>query len=296
LLLSIPNLIKMKRLVIAQNVTWHEYESLDKYFNEINKIMLLSPEEEAVLAAKIREGDQSSLERLTKANLRFVVSVAKQYQQQGLTLGDLINEGNCGLIMAAKRYDETKGFKFISYAVWWIRQSIIMAIAEHSRLVRLPYGQLTLLRKINKAIAKLEQCYGRTASVEEVSDSIGIGTDKVAELLSKSSRDISIDEPLGQNKEMTLLQVFKNEDEAADHWVINDAVREEIKYSLKVLGNRERELIILYFGLGTFFPLSLEEIGKKFSITITHARRLKDKALTELRNSPNAAVLMSCIS
>jgi RNA polymerase primary sigma factor len=285
----------MKRLVIAQNITQHEYKSLDKYFNEISKIPLLSPEEEVQLAVKIREGDQQSLERLTRANLRFVVSVAKQYQQQGLTLGDLINEGNMGLMMAAKRYDETTGFKFISYAVWWIRQSIIMAIAEHSRLVRLPYGQITLLRKINKTIAKLEQDYGRSASAEELADFLELPVMKVAGLLNKSGRDISIDEPLGQNEELTLLNVLKNEEPATDQSVINDSIKQEIKYSLKVLNKRERELIILYFGLGAFFPLSLEEIGKRFSITITHVRRLKDKALIELRKAPNAPVLMSCI-
>jgi len=289
------NLAKMKRLVIAQNITLHEHESLDKYFNEINKIPLLSPEEEVLLAVKIREGDQHSLERLTKANLRFVVSVAKQYHQQGLTLGDLINEGNMGLLMAAKRYDETKGFKFISYAVWWVRQSIIMAIAEHSRLVRLPYGQLTLLRKINKAVAKLEQCYGRSASIEELAGFLEIPAEKVAELLNKSGSAVSIDEPSGQNEEQTLLNVLKNDEPATDRYVIDDSIKQEIKYSLKVLSKRERELVILYFGLGALFPLSLEEIGKRFSITIAHVRRLKDKALTELRNAPNAPVLMSCI-
>jgi len=285
----------MKRLVIAQNITQHEYKSLDKYFNEISKIPLLSPGEEVKLAVKIREGDQQALERLTRANLRFVVSVAKQYQQQGLTLGDLINEGNMGLMVAAKRYDETTGFKFISYAVWWIREFIIMAIAEHSRLVRLPYGQITLLRKINKAIAKLEQDYGRSASAEELADFLELPVVKVAELLNKSGRDISIEEPLDQNEELTLLNVLKNEEPATDQSVINDSIKQEIKYSLKVLNKRERELIILYFGLGAFFPLSLEEIGKRFSITITHVRRLKDKALIELRNAPNAPVLMSCI-
>jgi RNA polymerase primary sigma factor len=285
----------MKRLVIAQNITQHEYKSLDKYFNEISKIPLLSPGEEVQLAVKIREGDQQCLERLTRANLRFVVSVAKQYQQQGLTLGDLINEGNMDLMMAAKRYDETTGFKFISYAVWWIREFIIMAIAEHSRLVRLPYGQITLLRKINKAIAKVEQDYGRSASDEELAGFLELPVVKVAELLNKSGRDISIDEPLGQNEELTLLNVLKNEEPATDQSVINDSIKQEIKYSLKVLNKRERELIILYFGLGAFFPLSLEEIGKRFSITITHVRRLKDKALIELRKAPNAPVLMSCI-
>jgi RNA polymerase primary sigma factor len=287
----------MRQLVISKSITQREYKSLDKYFNEIDKIDLITTQEEVMLAQKIREGDHAALERLTKTNLRFVVSVAKQYQNQGLTLGDLINEGNMGLMIAAKRYDETKGFKFISYAVWWIRQSIITAIAEHARMVRLPYNQLTLLSKIYKALAKLEQDNGRKPSVEELAEYLEISAEKVAEMLTKSNYNLqSIDEPFREDDDHTLLDILQNTESCADHYIVHESVMKEIQHSLKVLSKRDRELLVLFFGLGTFSPLSLEEIGKRFNITKEHVGRLKEKALNKLRNCSNAPVLMSCLS
>lgn len=287
----------MKQLVISKTITQREFKSLDMYFSEIDKISLISAQEEVVLAQKIREGDHAALERLTKTNLRFVVSVAKQYQNQGLTLGDLINEGNMGLIIAAKRYDETRGFKFISYAVWWIRQSIVAAIAEHSRVVRMPYNQLTMLSKLYKAAAKLEQDHGRKPSIEELADCLEISAERVAELLFNSStHPVSIDEPMNEDGEHTLLDVLQNNDKGADHSVESESVQKEIQHSFKVLSKRDRELLVLFFGLGSFSPLSLEEIGRRFNISKEHVGRLKDKALDKLRNCSNAPVLMSCLS
>jgi RNA polymerase primary sigma factor len=287
----------MRQLVISKSITQREYKSLDKYFNEIDKIDLISIQEEVMLARKIREGDHVALERLTKTNLRFVVSVAKQYQNQGLTLGDLINEGNVGLIIAAKRYDETKGFKFISYAVWWIRQSIITAISEHARMVRLPYNKLTMLSRLFKAVSKLEQDHGRKPSVEELAEYLEISADKVAELLNKTNAHLlSIDEPFREDDDLTLLDVLQNNESSADHYIIHESVIKEIHLSFKVLSKRDRELLVLFFGLGTFSPLSLEEIGKRFNITKEHVGRLKEKALKKLRNCSNAPCLMSCLS
>jgi RNA polymerase primary sigma factor len=287
----------MRQLIISKSITQRDYKSLDKYFNEIDKIDLISAQEEVTLARKIREGDQQALEHLTKTNLRFVVSVAKQYQSQGLTLGDLINEGNIGLIIAAKRYDETRGFKFISYAVWWIRQSIIMAIAEHARMVRLPYNQLTLLSKFYKALSKLEQDHGRRPSIEELAEYLEIPVIKVAELLNKSGTHLlSIDEPFTHDEEHSLHDVLQNNETSPDRYVMYDSMSKEIQFSLNVLGKRDRELLVLFFGLGSFSPLSLEDIGKRFKITKEHVRRLKEKALDKLRNSSKAPVLMSCLS
>jgi RNA polymerase primary sigma factor len=287
----------MRQLVISKSITQREYKSLDKYFNEIDKIDLITTQEEVMLAQKIREGDQGALVRLTKTNLRFVVSVAKQYQNQGLTLGDLINEGNIGLMIAAKRYDETKGFKFISYAVWWIRQSIITAIAEHARMVRLPYNQLMLLSKIYKAITKLEQDHGRKPSVEELAEYLEISAEKVAEMLTKSNYNLqSIDEPFRDDDDHTLLDILQNNELCTDRYIVHESVTKEIQYSLKVLSKRDRELLVLFFGLGTFSPLTLEEIGKRFNITKEHVGRLKEKALNKLRHCSNAPVLMSCLS
>ena len=226
-----------------------------------------------------------------------MVSVAKQYQNQGLTLGDLINEGNMGLMIAAKRYDETKGFKFISYAVWWIRQSIITAIAEHARMVRLPYNQLTLLSKLYRALAKLEQDYGRKPSVEELAEYLEISAEKVAEMLTKSNYNLqSIDEPFREDDDHTLLDILQNNELCTDRYVVHESVAKEIQHSLKVLSKRDRELLVLFFGLDTFSPLSLEEIGKRFNITKEHVGRLKEKALNKLRHCSNAPVLMSCLS
>jgi RNA polymerase primary sigma factor len=283
----------MKQLVISQSITEREYGSLNKYFNEVNKLDLLSIKEEVSLAHRIREGDQTALERLTKANLRFVISVAKQYQNQGLTLGDLINEGNIGLMIAAKRYDETRGFKFISYAVWWIRQSIISAIAEHARTVRLPYNQLTLLSKLYKAVAKLEQEYRRKPSIEELAEYMEITAEKVAELMNKSGVSVSIDEPLNDEGDYSLLDILHNNECSADHDVVKEAIVKEVHSSLKLLNQRERELLFMFFGLGTYTPLSLEEIGERFHITKEHVGRLKAKALNKLRYCSNAPDLMS---
>ena len=252
----------MRQLKITQSITNRESQSLDKYLHEIGKVDLITAEEEVILARKIREGDQAALERLTKTNLRFVVSVAKQYQNQGLTLGDLINEGNLGLIKAAKRFDETKGFKFISYAVWWIRQSILQAIAEQSRIVRLPLNQVGSLSKISKAFSKLEQEYEREPSPEELADILETTVDKISDTLSNSGRHVSMDAPFVQGEENTLLDVLENHEPNTDSNLINESLSEEIKRSLSTLTEREREIIVLFFGLSTNHPLSLEEIGE----------------------------------
>lgn len=284
----------MRQLKITQSITNRESQSLDKYLHEIGKVDLITAEEEVILAQKIREGDQAALERLTKTNLRFVVSVAKQYQNQGLTLGDLINEGNLGLIKAAKRFDETKGFKFISYAVWWIRQSILQAIAEQSRIVRLPLNQVGSLSKISKAFSKLEQEYEREPSPEELAEILETTVDKISDTLSNSGRHVSMDAPFVQGEENTLLDVLENEDTPyTDSMLINESLSEEIKRSLATLTEREREIIVLFFGLGTNHALSLEEIGEKFNLTRERVRQIKDKALQRLRHTSRSKILKS---
>jgi len=283
----------MKKLVISKTITQREYKSLDKYFKEIDKIGLKSQREEVLLAQKIREGDHAALERLTKTNLRFVVSVAKQYQNQGLTLGDLINEGNMGLITAAKRYDETKGFKFISYAVWWIRQSIIAAIAEQVRVVHLPYNQITLLSKLYRTSSKLEQYLGRKPSIEELAESLGMSSAKISELINQSANNVSIDAPITHEAEHTLLDVLHSGPDPDDS-IMYESIKKEIQHALSVLEKRDRDVLIMFFGLGSLSPLSLEEIAKQFNISKEHAGRLKDKALNKLRKCSNASVLMSC--
>lgn len=283
----------MRQLKITQSITNRESQSLDKYLHEIGKVDLITAEEEVILAQKIREGDQAALERLTKTNLRFVVSVAKQYQNQGLTLGDLINEGNLGLIKAAKRFDETKGFKFISYAVWWIRQSILQAIAEQSRIVRLPLNQVGSLSKISKAFSKLEQEYEREPSPEELADTLETTVDKISDTLSNSGRHVSMDAPFVQGEENTLLDVLENNDPNTDSSLINESLSEEIKRSLATLTEREREIIVLFFGLSTNHPLSLEEIGEKFNLTRERVRQIKDKALQRLRHTSRSKILKS---
>ena len=283
----------MRQLKITQSITNRESQSLDKYLHEIGKVDLITAEEEVILAQKIREGDQAALERLTKTNLRFVVSVAKQYQNQGLTLGDLINEGNLGLIKAAKRFDETKGFKFISYAVWWIRQSILQAIAEQSRIVRLPLNQVGSLSKISKAFSKLEQEYEREPSPEELADILETTVDKVSDTLSNSGRHVSMDAPFVQGEENTLLDVLENADPDTDSTLIDESLSEEIKRSLATLTEREREIIVLFFGLGSNHQLSLEEIGEKFSLTRERVRQIKDKALQRLRHTSRSRILKS---
>ncbi len=283
----------MRQLKITQSITNRESQSLDKYLHEIGKVDLITAEEEVILAQKIREGDQVALERLTKTNLRFVVSVAKQYQNQGLTLGDLINEGNLGLIKAAKRFDETKGFKFISYAVWWIRQSILQAIAEQSRIVRLPLNQVGSLSKISKAFSKLEQEYEREPSPEELADILETTVDKISDTLSNSGRHVSMDAPFVQGEENTLLDVLENKDPNTDSNLINESLSEEIKRSLSTLTEREREIVVLFFGLSTNHPLSLEEIGETFSLTRERVRQIKDKALQRLRHTSRSKILKS---
>jgi RNA polymerase primary sigma factor len=283
----------MRQLKITQSITNRESQSLDKYLHEIGKVDLITAEEEVILAQKIREGDQAALERLTKTNLRFVVSVAKQYQNQGLTLGDLINEGNLGLIKAAKRFDETKGFKFISYAVWWIRQSILQAIAEQSRIVRLPLNQVGSLSKISKAFSKLEQEFEREPSPEELADILETTVDKISDTLSNSGRHVSMDAPFVQGEENTLLDVLENHEPNTDSNLINESLSEEIKRSLSTLTEREREIVVLFFGLGASSPLSLEEIGEKFNLTRERVRQIKDKALQRLRHTSRSKILKS---
>ncbi|MEX8548781.1 RNA polymerase sigma factor RpoD/SigA [uncultured Mucilaginibacter sp.] len=283
----------MRQLKITQSITNRESQSLDKYLHEIGKVDLITAEEEVILAQKIREGDQAALERLTKTNLRFVVSVAKQYQNQGLTLGDLINEGNLGLIKAAKRFDETKGFKFISYAVWWIRQSILQAIAEQSRIVRLPLNQVGSLSKISKAFSKLEQEYEREPSPEELADILETTVDKISDTLSNSGRHVSMDAPFVQGEENTLLDVLDNKEPNTDSMLIDESLAEEIRRSLSSLTEREREIIVLFFGLGANSPFSLEEIGEKFTLTRERVRQIKDKALQRLRHTSRSKILKS---
>jgi len=283
----------MRQLKITQSITNRESQSLDKYLHEIGKVDLITAEEEVILAQKIREGDQAALERLTKTNLRFVVSVAKQYQNQGLTLGDLINEGNLGLIKAAKRFDETKGFKFISYAVWWIRQSILQAIAEQSRIVRLPLNQVGSLSKISKAFSKLEQEFEREPSPEELADILETTVDKISDTLSNSGRHVSMDAPFVQGEENTLLDVLENREPNTDSNLINESLSEEIRRSLSTLTEREREIVVLFFGLGASSPLSLEEIGEKFNLTRERVRQIKDKALQRLRHTSRSKILKS---
>ena len=283
----------MRQLKITQSITNRESQSLDKYLHEIGKVDLITAEEEVILAQKIREGDQAALERLTKTNLRFVVSVAKQYQNQGLTLGDLINEGNLGLIKAAKRFDETKGFKFISYAVWWIRQSILQAIAEQSRIVRLPLNQVGSLSKISKAFSKLEQEYEREPSPEELADTLETTVDKISDTLSNSGRHVSMDAPFVNGEENTLLDVLGNKEPTTDSMLIDESLAEEIKRSLSSLTEREREILLLFFGLGGSSPFSLEEIGEKFSLTRERVRQIKDKALQRLRHTSRSKILKS---
>ncbi len=283
----------MRQLKITQSITNRESQSLDKYLSEIAKVDLITAQEEVILAQKIREGDQAALERLTKTNLRFVVSVAKQYQNQGLTLGDLINEGNLGLIKAAKRFDETKGFKFISYAVWWIRQSILSAVAEQSRIVRLPLNQVGSLSKIRKSSSKLEQQFERVPTPEELAEDLETTAEKISDALSNSGRHISVDAPFITGEENTLLDVLQSSDAATDDDLMTDSLTQEIKRSLGILAERERQVIILFFGLNSTSAHSLEEIGEKFDLTRERVRQIKDKALLRLRQNSKSRLLQS---
>ena len=271
---------------ITKQYTNRESQSLDKYLQEIGKVDLLTPEQEIDLAQRIKKGDQKSLEKLTKANLRFVVSVAKQYQNQGLSLGDLINEGNLGLIKAAKRFDETRGFKFISYAVWWIRQSILQALAEQSRIVRLPLNRVGALNKIGKAFSSLEQEFEREPSASELAEELDMSLFEVADTLKISGRHLSMDAPFAQGEDNRLLDVIQDERQPApDSILMDESLKEEVQRALATLSDREAEVIRLYFGLQREHSLTLEEIGEKFNLTRERVRQIKEKAIRRLRHA-----------
>ncbi len=273
----------MRQLKITKSITNRESESLDKYLQEIGREDLITVEEEVELAARIRNGDRKALERLTKANLRFVVSVAKQYQNQGLSLADLINEGNLGLIKAAEKYDETRGFKFISYAVWWIRQSILQAISEQSRIVRLPLNQVGSLNKINRELNKFEQENERRPSAEELSERINLPEDKIDEAINASNRHVSVDAPFSDSDENSLLDVLVNDDSpTADRQLVQESLKAEICQALKLLTERERNVIEAFFGINQP-ELTLDEIGTKYNLTRERVRQIKEKAIRRLR-------------
>lgn len=282
----------MRQLKISKQITNRESQSLDKYLQEIGKVDLISPDEEVELARKIKEGDGLALEKLTKANLRFVVSVAKQYQNQGLTLGDLINEGNLGLIKAAQRFDETRGFKFISYAVWWIRQSILQALAEQSRIVRLPLNRVGSLNKVSKTFAQLEQEFEREPSPSELAAHLDIEEDEVIDTIRISSRQVSMDAPFSNGEENNLLDVLYNEeDKNPDDHLITDSLKKEVQRALSTLTQRESDVITFYFGLNGKNALTLEEIGERFSLTRERVRQIKEKAIRRLRHTSKSKTL-----
>ena len=275
----------MRQLKISKQITNRESQSLDKYLQEIGKVDLLTPEEEVELAKRIREGDQRALEKLTKANLRFVVSVAKQYQNQGLSLGDLINEGNLGLIKAAQRFDETRGFKFISYAVWWIRQSILQALAEQSRIVRLPLNRVGSLNKITKTYSELEQKLEREPSPEELAEALEMSPSEVSDTIRISGRHVSVDAPFVPGEDNSLLDVLENDNESApDLDLMHESLRKEVQRAIQTLGEKEQKVIELYFGLNGHHTMTLEEIGEKFNLTRERVRQIKEKAIRRLRH------------
>ncbi len=282
----------MRQLKISKQITNRESQSLDKYLQEIGKVDLLTSDEEVELAKRIREGDQIALEKLTKANLRFVVSVAKQYQNQGLSLGDLINEGNLGLIKAAQRFDETRGFKFISYAVWWIRQSILQALAEQSRIVRLPLNRVGSLNKISKTFSELEQKFEREPSPEELAEVLEVTTAEVVDTMKISGRHVSMDAPFVQGEENSLLDVLENDGEdMPDQGLMTDSLRREVQRALSTLTQRESDVIALYFGLNGEHAMTLEEIGEKFNLTRERVRQIKEKAIRRLRHTSRSKAL-----
>ena len=281
----------MRQLKITKSITNRESASLDKYLQEIGKEDLITVEEEVELAQRIRKGDQRALEKLTRANLRFVVSVAKQYQNQGLSLPDLINEGNLGLIKAAEKFDETRGFKFISYAVGWIRQSILQALAEQSRIVRLPLNQVGSLNKINKAFSRFEQEHERRPSPEELAETLDLPAEKVADTLRVSGRHISVDAPFVEGEDNSLLDVLVNDDSpVADKTLINESLSTEVERALATLTERERDIIRLFFGINCQ-EMTLEEIGEKFGLTRERVRQIKEKAIRRLRHSSRSKLL-----
>jgi RNA polymerase primary sigma factor len=282
----------MRQLKISKQITNRESQSLDKYLQEIGKVDLITAEVEVELAKRIREGDQVALEKLTKANLRFVVSVAKQYQNNGLTLGDLINEGNLGLIKAAKRFDEKRGFKFISYAVWWIRQSMMQALAEQSRVVRLPLNRVGSLSKISKTFSDLEQKFQREPSTEEIAEVIGITTEEVLDNLKLSGRHLSMDAPFSQGEEGSLLDVLSDANESnPEKQLMTDSLTQEVQRALSTLTRREAEVIESYYGLNNHSSMTLEEIGEKFSLTRERVRQIKEKATRRLRHASRSSTL-----
>ena len=285
--------MSMRQLKISKSITNRESESLEKYLQEIGKVELITPEEEVKLAILIKQGDQAALDKLTKANLRFVVSVAKQYQNQGLTLPDLINEGNLGLIKAAQRFDETRGFKFISYGVWWIRQSIMQALAEQSRIVRLPLNKVGLTNRIARAYSYLEQEFERTPTAEELAFYLDIDTEEVSATMNVAARHVSMDSPLSDGEESTLIDVMinSNADSADKQIMFKDSLKQEIQRSLSILTERQKEVICFFYGIGIDQPLSLEDIGARFCLTRERVRQIKDKALTKLRTASRSNLL-----
>jgi len=283
----------MRQLKISKSITNRESESLEKYLQEIGKVELITPEEEARLAGLIKKGDQRALDRLTKANLRFVVSVAKQYQNQGLTLSDLINEGNLGLIKAAHKFDETRGFKFISYAVWWIRQSILQALAEQARIVRLPLNKVGLTSKINKAYTQLEQEFEREPTPEEIATILDVDTEEVAATMGVSAKHISVDQPLIDGEEGSLIDLMENKNATGvdENLLVTVSLNTELERTLATLTPRQKEVIIYFFGIGIDHPLSLEDIGERYSLTRERVRQIKDKAISRLRENAQSHLL-----
>lgn len=285
--------MSMRSLKISKSITNRESDSLEKYLQEIGRVEMISPEEEVQLGRLIKTGDQQAIDKLTKANLRFVVSVAKQYQNQGLSLPDLINEGNLGLIKAAQRFDETRGFKFISYGVWWIRQSILQALAEQSRIVRLPLNKVGLTSRISKTYSQLEQEFERAPTTEELAEALDIETEEISATMSVAARHVSMDSPLGEGEESTLIDVLINGNaESADHQVLfNDSLQLEIQRSLTLLTPRQKEVICYLYGIGVEETLSLEDLGEKYNLTRERVRQIKDKALKKLKTFSGSKLL-----
>lgn len=284
----------MRQLKITKQVTNRETASLDKYLQEIGKVELITADEEVELAQRIRQGDKIALEKLTKANLRFVVSVSKQYQNQGLSLPDLINEGNLGLIKAAQRFDETRGFKFISYAVWWIRQSILQALAEQSRIVRLPLNKIGSINKINKTYAKLEQEFEREPNAEEIAEALDITEAEVKESMKNAGRHVSMDAPLVQDEDNNMYDVLKSDEVVTPETeLLYESLRKEIDRAISTLTTREADVVRLYFGLNGSHPMTLEEIGEKFDLTRERVRQIKEKAIRRLKHTSRSKILKS---
>lgn len=284
----------MRQLKISKQLTNREITSLDKYLQEIGRLEMITPDEEVLLAQKIKQGDQRALDKLTKANLRFVVSVAKQYQNQGMSLPDLINEGNVGLIKAAQRFDETRGFKFISYAVWWIRQSILQALAEQSRIVRLPLNKIGSMNKINKTFAKLEQEYERTPNYEEVAATLDISDSEVKESMRHTGKHLSMDAPLANDEDNTMYDFMRSEDNVTpESELMYESLKTEINRAVSTLSNKEADIIRMFFGLDGYTPMTLDEIGEKFDLTRERVRQIKEKAIKRLKQTSSRSTLKS---